>query len=99
MAVGVLRDFTGVSTELYDAIVQAMNFDTEPVAGLIFHVAGPGADGVWREFNVWESREAFEEFQAERAVPALIAVLGEEALRNGPPPPEPRYMEVHDRLP
>ena len=84
MAVGVLRDLPGVPAELYDAIVREMNLDAEPADGLIFHVAGPAADGVWREYNVWEAWDAF---YADRIIPAVAKVLGKDAVWNGLPPP------------
>lgn len=95
MAVGVLRDLPGVPAELYDAVVRQMDLDAEPAAGLVFHTAGPAGDGIWREFNVWESREAWETFHRERIIPAVIEVLGEEVVMNGSQPPEPSYMEIH----
>jgi hypothetical protein len=98
MAVGVLRDLPGIPAELYDAVVREMDLDAEPAAGLIFHTAGPAADGTWREYNVWESREAWDTFYAERILPAVIKVLGKEVVMNGPRPPESRYMDVHHQL-
>jgi hypothetical protein len=99
MAVGVLRTYPGLPAEVYDALLREMDLDAGPASGLIFHVAGPAADGSWREFDVWESRAARDIVNTDRDVPAPIKVLGEDAVLNGPPPPEPQDMDVHHLLP
>src|SRR5512132_2321027 len=54
--------------------------------GLILHVAGPTAEG-FRIIDVWETDDAWHQFQAERLAPA-IAALG------GPARPEPTFRDV-----
>jgi hypothetical protein len=55
--------------------------------GLILHVAGPTDEG-FRIIDVWESEEAWQDFQALRLVPA-IAALG------GPPRPTPTFRDLY----
>jgi hypothetical protein len=55
--------------------------------GLILHIAGPTDEG-FRVIDVWETKEAWERFQAERVAPA-IAALG------GPARPEPTFRDLH----
>jgi quinol monooxygenase YgiN len=44
-------------------------------AGLVLHVAGPTDEG-FRIIAVWESREAWQRFQAEAFQPAVAALAG-----------------------
>ncbi len=55
--------------------------------GLILHVAGPTEEG-FRIIDVWETKEAWERFHAERVAPA-VAALG------GPARPEPTFRDLH----
>ncbi|MBA3379178.1 MAG: hypothetical protein H0T93_09865 [Chloroflexia bacterium] len=97
MAVAFVRDIPGVAPEVYDAIVAQMGLDEEPPVGLIVHAAGSFGENTWREIEVWDSREAWETFYRDRIVPAVVRVLVESVL-DGPPPPEPEYMDVHDLI-
>ncbi len=97
MAVAFVRDIPGVAAEVYDAIVAQMSLDHEPPAGLIVHAAGSFGNDNWREFEIWESREAWETFYRDRIVPAAVRVLGQSVL-DGLPPSEPEYMDVHDLI-
>jgi hypothetical protein len=54
--------------------------------GLILHVAGPFDEGV-RMIDVWESEQAWRDFQAHSLAPA-IAALG------GPARPEPTFRDL-----
>jgi hypothetical protein len=54
--------------------------------GLILHVAGPTDEG-FRIIDVWETKAAWERFQAERVAPA-VAALG------GPARPEPTFRDL-----
>ena len=64
--------------------VTAPTVDPAP-AGLILHVAGPTGEG-FRVIDIWEDREAWERFNAERIAPA-VAALG------GPARPEPTFRD------
>lgn len=55
-------------------------------AGLMLHVAGPTDEG-FRIIDVWESEEAWQDFQALRL--AAIAAIG------GPPRPAPTFRDLH----
>ncbi len=52
----------------------------------MFHHAGPSPNGNWRIIDVWDSRETFDRFFASHVQPALVDVVGEEALASGDPP-------------
>jgi hypothetical protein len=67
MAVGVLMEFSGVTWEQYEQLVQELGLSGPPEGELI-HVCGPTSDGGWRTVDVWESQETFERF-AELLIP------------------------------
>lgn len=54
--------------------------------GMLYHTAGPSPNGGWRILDIWESRAHFDRFFAETVQPAMVELLGEEALAQLPPP-------------
>jgi hypothetical protein len=58
-----------------------------PPEGLILHVAGPTDEG-FRIIDVWESKQAWERFRAERLAPAVAAL-------DGPARPEPTFRDLN----
>jgi len=92
MAVGMLMEIPGGTQELYDGVMDAMDWDSRPQPdGLVAHFAGPTGDG-WFVFDVWESQEAFGRFAEERLKPALAQVAGE------PPAVAPRFIPLHNQI-
>ena len=77
MPVATVREFPGV-TQAQDEPMSAELSRQGPPTGILIHICGP-MEGGWRIADVWESREAFERFTAERLIPAMAAV-------GGPPP-------------
>jgi hypothetical protein len=74
MAICVIAENPKGNAELYQQVVQRVVQGGEfPPPGAIFQVAGPGDPG-WRVVSVWDSREAFESFAAERLSPAWAEV-------------------------
>lgn len=59
----------------------------EPPKGLLMMAAGE-VDGTWKAVNVWESKEAYDQFLDERLIPAVREARGEDVLALGPPPTE-----------
>jgi len=82
MAIGLRLKFEGGTQEQYEAVHSRVDVDANPPEGLIFHAAGP-VDGGWRVADVWESREHFDRFRAERLGPA-IQELGDRAPQSPP---------------
>ncbi len=82
------------STSNYDAVKAKLNVDADPPAGLIVHTAGFTGNGIFRTYDVWESKEDFERFRDERLMPAVQAVMGEGA--TGGPPARERIYQLHD---
>jgi hypothetical protein len=85
----------GPGTEMYDAVGAEMKLAEHPPAGLIFHCAGE-IDGEWTITDIWESREAYDRFEKERLVPAIMKLSDD---GDGPPPTGEATIEefpVHD---
>ena len=84
MAIGTITRFSeGMGVEQYDAVTGQMGLTDEPPEGLIFHSAGE-LEGRFQVFNVWETRENFERFVADRLRPAQVEVMGEEKVASLP---------------
>jgi hypothetical protein len=90
MAIGMLLDMPGGTQETYAAINEKLFGTPTPQApdGIIVHTAGATSNG-WRIFDVWESREAFENFFTTRVAPAAQE-LGMTDM------PQPELYELHD---
>jgi hypothetical protein len=83
MAVAFIQEFKIVggdlSTANYDNVAKALGLTGSP-DGLIVHTAGfDHADGVFRIFDVWESREQGERFMSELLKPALEQAMAQAA--------------------
>jgi hypothetical protein len=86
----------GVTVQMLDAVTEAMGVDKDPPAGLVVHVHYERG-GRTEIADVWESREAYETFEAERLMPAMQKVASEQGM-SAPSPQEvgaPDFTEVH----
>lgn len=106
MAVAYLQEFViqngDTSTTNYDAVVAALDMQDVP-DGLLIHTAGFDHDaGVFRIFDVWQSREQGEKFINERLNP-IIEPMAAAAAQNPDndfsPPSREAWYELHDSLP
>ena len=70
MAVGLIFNGVGVSQAQYEQVLEEVNPDGKVAPGVLFHAAGPAADG-WRVVEVWESQEALEKFFQDQLGAAL----------------------------
>jgi len=90
MAVAVQMDFRGVTLEQYDRAMEWMGLlpGGPSPKGELFHWVMKTDDGL-RIIDVWESREAFEQFLAERVRPVgpEVGVLE---------PPEIQFFEIYN---
>jgi hypothetical protein len=83
-------------TTNYDAIAERLGAHDNPPEGLILHTAGFDDEaGVFRIFDVWETREQGERFQAERVMPLVEEVVFA-ANPGAPPPSRDAYYTLHD---
>lgn len=102
MAVAYIQEFAIVegdlSTTNYDAISKALNLTTAP-EGLIAHTAGfDQADGVFRIFDVWETREHGDRFFNEQLNPILERFMADAPEGAFQPPTLDTWYDLHDTL-
>jgi hypothetical protein len=92
MAVGVVQEFKNATLGQYDQVVQKMGFRPggPGAPGGIFHWVTE-VNGGLRITDVWESREAFENFAREQIGPYAQEV-GIDS------PPDVTFYEVHNYL-
>ena len=80
------------STTNYDAFVGRVDAEGRP-EGLIYHCAGFDDSGVFRMFEVWQSRDERDRFVKERLEP-MMAEGPADPTRTDPPSREYGY-ELH----
>jgi hypothetical protein len=105
VAVAYLQEFEiqggDTSTTNYDAVVAALDLKEAP-DGLLIHTAGFDHDGgVFRIFDVWETREQGERFISEQLEPILERMMGEAQERSDDsfrPPQREGWYELHDSM-
>ena len=96
MAVAVMNEAAGLTTEMYDAVNEIARVASDPPAGLIVHTCGE-VDGRLRIFDVWETEEDYERFAAERLGPAIEEVSKQPG--GGPSgPPQRKVYALHNFL-
>ncbi len=80
------------STTNYDSITVKLGVDTNPPEGLLIHTAGFSADGTFRIFEVWESRDDQERFERDRLMPIVQEMM---AAGAGNPPAKQELYDLH----
>ena len=106
MAIAYLQEFTildgDTSTTNYDAVNAALDLQELP-DGLLIHTAGFDHDGgVFRIFDVWQTREQGERFMKERLNPIIepmVAAAMESSDDTFAPPSRETWYELHDSMP
>ena len=91
MAVLMELEISPVTADQYDAIDAAVNAKGDPPDGLISHSARIEGDTLVA-LDVWESAEAYGAFAESRLGPAIAETFGD----DGPPPPQPKFTELHN---
>jgi hypothetical protein len=103
MAVAYVQEFPIMEgsprTANYDAVVAALNLDAAP-PGCLVHTAGfDNEKGVFRIFDVWESREAGESWITGVLNPALEPMMANPPDPGALAPPVADYWyDLHDVL-
>ena len=105
MAIAYVQEFEiqdgDTSTTNYDAIVAALNLQDAP-DGLLIHTAGFDHDaGVFRIFDVWETREQGERFINDRLNPIMepmAAAAAQSADNTFAPPNREAWYVLHDSM-
>jgi hypothetical protein len=90
------------STTNYDAVTAALDLQGAAPEGLLIHTAGFDLDaGIFRIFDVWETREHGERFIAERLNPIIepmIAAAAQDPDADFDPPSRETWYELHDSI-
>jgi hypothetical protein len=102
MAVAFIQEFPIVggdlSTTNYDRVSEALNLASSP-DGLIVHTAGfDQTDGVFRIFDVWETREQGDRFMNEQLNPILERMMSEAPEGSLTPPTLDAWYDLHDTM-
>jgi hypothetical protein len=105
VAIAYLQEFEiqdgDTSTTNYDAVVEALNLQDAP-DGLLIHTAGFDHDaGVFRIFDVWETREQGEKFINDRLNPIIepmAAAAAQSADTTFAPPSRETWYELHHSM-
>jgi len=105
VAIAYLQEFEiqagDTSTTNYDAVVVALNLQDAP-DGLLIHTAGFDHEaGVFRIFDVWETREQGEKFINERLNPIIepmAAAAAQDPESTFAPPTRETWYELHDSM-
>ena len=100
MAVAFVQEFQiqggDRSTTNYDTVAERLNV-AEPPEGSIVHTAGFDEDaGVFRIFDVWETREDGERFIREQLQPILAELMA--SRPDATPPDRETWYELHDLM-
>ena len=105
MAIAYVQEFTiqggDTSTSNYDAVAAALDLKEAP-DGLLIHTAGFDHDaGVFRIFDVWETRAQGEKFIDEKLNPIIEPMMAQ-AQQSGDetfaPPSRETWYELHDSM-
>jgi len=102
VAMAYLQEFEirdgDTSTTNYDAVVKALNLQDAP-DGLLIHTAGFDHDaGVFRIFDVWESREAGQRFMDDKLMPIIQRMAADRPVEEFAPPTTEYWYELHDAM-
>ena len=103
MAVAYVQEFAIVegdtSTANYDTVVAQLGLDDAP-DGLVVHSAGFDHEkGVFRIFDVWESRQAGEQWMETVLNPVLERVMAQASDPGSLTPPTADYWyDLHDSV-
>jgi hypothetical protein len=100
VAVAFVQEFRIVdgdhSTTNYDAVAGRIDLANNPPPGLLVHTAGFDDDaGVFRVFDVWETREQGERFIVDHLM-RVLAEMGIPTDAGAPPPDREGWYELHD---
>jgi quinol monooxygenase YgiN len=94
VAIAVIQEFpiegADRTTTNYDRVQEALGVRNNPPAGGLVHSAGFDEEaGVFRIFDVWESREAWDAFLHDRLMPVVRPMM-----EQGGRQPETRIYEL-----
>jgi hypothetical protein len=96
MAVIVITEAEGITTEMYDAVNEKLFAQGPLPDGQLFHAAGVGEDGKLRVIDVWESIEDHDRFRDERLLPTIHETSVERGGEGPSGPPNNIVFPAHN---
>lgn len=85
------------TTTNYDTVTERLNTRDDPPEGGIVHTAGFDEEaGVFRVFDVWETREHGERFLRDRLMPIVHELMADRP--NARQPDRQGWYELHDLM-
>jgi len=70
MATLMIMEWPGVTIDQYTQVMKLLDLDSTPARGAMLHLAGTDGNTM-RVVDVWESRDAFQQFQQDRLMAAV----------------------------
>ena len=105
MPIAYIQEFPIVdgdtSTTNYDAVVVKLDLHGSAPQGLLLHSAGFDHDaGVFRIFDVWQTRDDGERFTKEKLGPIIESMIAAATERGEDfaPPAREGWYELHDAM-
>jgi len=89
MTTGIVAEFNNLDERRYERVNELLNLYQNPPKGLLLHSAGP-IPGGWRVVDIWESREAFDQFFKDR----LSGALKQAGVTE--PPTKQDFFPIHN---
>ena len=71
MSILLVFERAGITQAQYDQVRKEVSPDNKPPAGMLYHVAGPTANGGFRVIEVWDSQAAADKFFHDKLAQAL----------------------------
>jgi hypothetical protein len=96
VATAHIQEWRGAATGTsnYDAISEKLELRDNPPEGLIAHSAGRDSSGVFRIFEIWESREQAQQFLDKRLTPIVQETM-QHSSGDATPPDKVDMYELH----
>ena len=73
MPVVMMMQWDGATPDQYDRLLETVNWEGDPPAGGMFHVAAFDGSGL-RITDIWETAEQFQQFVEQRLMPGVAAL-------------------------
>jgi heme-degrading monooxygenase HmoA len=90
LAVFMELELSGMTTDQYEQIDNALDVKGDPPPGFIAHSARLDGDTL-RVLDIWESEQDFENFLESRLGPTIGQTVGDDM----PEAPQPKFTELH----
>ena len=87
MAIFVTSSMPGLTKEIYEQMRKDMNWEANPPAGMLCHIAATEGNGM-RVATVWSGEQDFNNFVSGKLAPAF--------QKYNIPKPQPQILQIHN---